>query len=68
MLLGMPVIWARHPADKFRTSLDDLIAQSLLEYLSKSAMADVLQERSDALRRQEAVSFAPAKMHSGNVQ
>ena len=59
---------ARHPADKFRNSLDDLIAAGLLEFVSRSVMADVLQDRADTLRRQEAISYAPTKIHSGNAR
>jgi hypothetical protein len=58
----------RHPRDKFRTGIDDLIAAGLLEYLSKAVMADILQERAENLRRQEAIGYAPTKIHSGNAR
>jgi hypothetical protein len=56
-----------HPQDAFIAELDRVIAAAKARHVGLRTISEVLQKRADTLRVQDAVTYAPRKVHVMNL-
>jgi hypothetical protein len=56
-----------HPTTLFRQELSRILSAARSRHVGQKTLADILQANADVLKRQAAINWQPAKMHSGNL-